>query len=234
MLMLANCVRDLQTKEFRYEIAADIHTSEGILSMADGDLRIIGEKANNGLNGTVVYEAEDFLGFTADESGEVMLNVAPAVKAMVNMAKEKIGFSLPFSFGSFPEEMNISLDQIEMITGQRSESPFLGVSGGLLSVDGSYIAKHLKEYKNIPKKEQLLGEKAVYYRLMMDDGNVIIGIPTSSKEQRLSISIKEQSGTSHFVMDYHFQDVDSIEMPRESVSDETIKLIRQIWQMISG
>lgn len=153
---------------------------------------------------------------------------------MEKTVEEKTGLSL--SRTSLLGDINISPEQIEEITGKDIATlSDAGVSSDMLEnlagAGADHMAYILKRIKEVNEEDKLLGDDAIYFSITLEgvDSSIIIGIPESKEDKRVSLEVFYDDITWKLVGEYELKDVQQRKMPEETLSDRTIAVLREIY-----
>ena len=61
------------------------------------------------------------------------------------------------------------------------------------------------------------------------DTDIILGIPKSKEVKQISLSVDYNDIFWRFVGEYKLADVETVEMPEETLNEETVDILKQIF-----
>ncbi len=211
---------------------------EGEISGSRGDEVIYGDIAHNGFEYLEVY---------VDNAGNVMLNVEKLFESAISKAEEKTGLSLDFMKNKLTD-LTISSNQIEDITGTKFVTMAdAGVTYNALEVFVKNV-KLLSSFKQIKADNmmtayKLLGDDARYFMFELKGGmtKVYIGVPKDKNDKTTSLVVEytglEKADDADAIvwkikLNYEISDIGQIEVPKETLSQDTIELLKKIYSYL--
>lgn len=235
------------------EILKDTYTYNAEASVAGVDMGIFGDEFEGSITGSrgkdVVYGNVSYNGFECleiyvENDGKVMLNIEKLFESAVDRAEEKTGLPLDFIRNKLTS-LTISSSQIEDITGERLVTMAdAGVTHNTLE-EFVQAVKLLSSFKQIKAEDmnaeyELLGDDAGYFMLELKDGmtKVYIGVPRDKADKRTSFVVEYMgdgvaAGADNIVwkikLDYEICEVREIDIPDETLSKETIEILKKVY-----
>ena len=235
------------------EILKDTYTYNAEASVAGVDMGIFGDEFEGSITGSrgkdVVYGNVSYNGFECleiyvENDGKVMLNIEKLFESAVDRAEEKTGLPLDFIRNKLTS-LTISSSQIEDITGERLVTMAdAGVTHNTLE-EFVQAVKLLSSFKQIKAEDmnaeyKLLGDDAGYFMLELKDGmtKVYIGVPKDKADKRTSFVVEYMgdgvaAGADNIVwkikLDYEICEVREIDIPDETLSKETIEILKKVY-----
>ncbi len=235
------------------EILKDTYTYNAEASVAGVDMGIFGDEFEGSITGSrgkdVVYGNVSYNGFECleiyvENDGKVMLNIEKLFESAVDRAEEKTGLPLDFIRNKLTS-LTISSSQIEDITGERLVTMAdAGVTHNTLE-EFVQAVKLLSSFKQIKAEDmnaeyKLLGDDAGYFMLELKDGmtKVYIGVPRDKADKRTSFVVEYMgdgvaAGADNIVwkikLDYEICEVREIDIPDETLSKETIEILKKVY-----
>ena len=235
------------------EILKDTYTYNAEASVAGVDMGIFGDEFEGSITGSrgkdVVYGNVSYNGFECleiyvENDGKVMLNIEKLFESAVDRAEEKTGLPLDFVKSQLTD-ITISSSQIEDITGEKFVTMAdAGVTHNSLE-EFVKAVKLLSSFKQINSDAmsasyKLLGDDARYFMLELKDGmtKVYIGVPKDKSDKRTSFVVEYTgdgvaAGADTIVwkikLDYEIGEVGEIDVPDETLSKETIELLKKVY-----
>lgn len=235
------------------EILKDTYTYNAEASVAGVDMGIFGDEFEGSITGSrgkdVVYGNVSYNGFECleiyvENDGKVMLNIEKLFESAVDRAEEKTGLPLDFIRNKLTS-LTISSSQIEDITGEKFVTMAdAGVTHNSLE-EFVKAVKLLSSFKQINSDAmsapyKLLGDDARYFMLELKDGmtKVYIGVPKDKSDKRTSFVVEYTgdgvaAGADNIVwkikLDYEICEVREIDIPDETLSKETIEILKKVY-----
>ena len=235
------------------EILKDTYTYKAEASVAGVDMgipgdefegSITGSRSNDVIYGSISYKGFECLEIYVENDGKVMLNIEKLFESAVNKAEEKTGLPLDFIRNKLTD-FTISSSQIEDITGEKLVTMAdAGVTHNTLE-EFVQAVKLLSSFKQIKAEDmtaeyKLLGDDAGYFMLELKDGmtKVYIGVPKDKNDKATSFVVEytddgAAAGADTIVwkikFDYEICEVGEIAVPDETLSKETIELLKKIY-----
>ena len=232
------------------EILKDTYTYNAEASVVGVDMGILGDefegsitgsRSNDVIYGSISYKGYEWLEIYVENDGKVMLNIEKLFESAVNKAEEKTGLPLDFIRNKLTD-FTISSSQIEDITGEKLVTMAdAGVTHNTLE-EFVQAVKLLSSFKQIKTEDmaaeyKLLGDDAGYFLLELKDGmtKVYIGVP---KDKTTSFVVEytddgAAAGADAIVwkikFDYEICEVGEIAVPDETLSKETIELLKKVY-----
>ena len=243
-LRMGNRLKEILKENYTYN--ADI-SMEGINFGLLGDSlegEITGSHSDDVIYGDVSYKGFEYLEVYVSADGKVMLNVGKLFESAVNRAEEKTGLPLDF-VKSRLTDLTISSDQIEDITGVKLVTMAdAGVTQNSLQ-EFIQAVKLLSAVKQVKADEmeaayKLLGDDAMYFVLKLNDDmtKVYIGVPKDKSDKSTAFVVEytddeAADGAETIVwkikLDYEVGDVGEIEIPDETLSKDTIEILKKVY-----
>lgn len=235
------------------EILKDTYTYNAEASVAGVDMGIFGDEFEGSITGSrgkdVVYGNVSYNGFECleiyvENDGKVMLNIEKLFESAVDRAEEKTGLPLDFVKSQLTD-ITISSSQIEDITGEKFVTMAdAGVTHNSLE-EFVKAVKLLSSFKQINSDAmsasyKLLGDDARYFMLELKDGmtKVYIGVPKDKDDKATSFVVEytddaAAAGADAIVwkikLDYEIGEVGEIDIPDETLSKETIEILKKVY-----
>ena len=235
------------------EILKDTYTYKAEASVAGVDMGILGDefegsitgsRSNDVIYGSISYKDFECLEIYVENDGKVMLNIEKLFESAVNKAEEKTGLPLDFIRNKLTD-FTISSSQIEDITGEKLVTMAdAGVTHNTLE-EFVQAVKLLSSFKQIKAEDmaaeyKLLGDDAGYFMLELKDGmtKVYIGVPKDKNDKATSFVVEytddgAAAGADTIVwkikFDYEICEVGEIAVPDETLSKETIELLKKVY-----
>lgn len=235
------------------EILKDTYTYNAEASVAGVDMGIFGDefegsitgsRGNDVIYGNVSYNGFECLEIYVENDGKVMLNIEKLFESAVDRAEEKTGLPLDFIRNKLTS-LTISSSQIEDITGEKFVTMAdAGVTHNSLE-EFVKAVKLLSSFKQINSDAmsasyKLLGDDARYFMLELKDGmtKVYIGVPRDKADKRTSFVVEYMgdgvaAGADNIVwkikFNYEICEVREIDIPDETLSKETIEILKKVY-----
>lgn len=242
-LMLGRRLNEILKDTYTYNADASVTGIDmGILG-DDFEGSIAGSRSNDVIYGNVSYNGFECLEIYVENDGNVMLNIEKLFESAVNKAEEKTGLPLDFIRDKLTD-LTISSSQIEDITGEKFVTMAdAGVTHNTLE-EFVQAVKLLSSFKQIKTEDmttayKLLGDDARYFMLQLKGGmtKVYIGVPKDKNDKTTSFvveyNVDGNAGGAEIVwkikFDYELAEVGDIEVPQETLSKDTIELIKKIY-----
>ena len=235
-LELKNQIERLLTETYTYTLDYQI---EGIDTAFDeGKLKgtIAGTKGDEILYGALSTENVSMIDFYVGSDGKIILNAKPIFENILSdLGDIPIVGQLTnlISVGDF----YFSTEQIAEITG--SEPATLndaGVNSNLFeSIGGKKetgkAAFSMKEKKDLPDNQKLLGDDAYYFEITLQSYNsdILIGVPKDSAKNAMELIVTQEDVSWIFKGDYQITDDVVTEMPKETLSEDQIAVFKKIY-----
>lgn len=243
-LLLGKRLNEILKETYTYTAEASVEGMDmGILGeKLEGE--IVGSRGDELIYGDIAYKGFDYLEIYVDNEGKVMLNVEKLFESAISKAEEKTGFSLDFMKNKLTD-LTISSSQIEDITGIKFVTMAdAGVTHNSLE-EFVKAVKLLSSFKQVKTADmaaayKLIGDDARYFMLKLKDGmtKVYIGVPKDKNEKTTSFVVEytgdgKADGADAIVwkikFDYEPAQVEPIEVPQETLSKDTIELLKKIY-----
>lgn len=235
------------------EILKDTYTYNAEASVAGVDMGILGDefegsitgsRSNDVIYGSISYKGFECLEIYVENDGKVMFNIEKLFESAVNKAEEKTGLTLDFIRNKLTD-FTISSSQIEDITGEKLVTMAdAGVTHNTLE-EFVQAVKLLSAFKQIKAEDmaaeyKLLGDDAGYFMLELKDGmtKVYIGVQKDKNDKTTSFVVEytddgAAAGADTIVwkikFDYEICEVGEIAVPDETLSKETIELLKKMY-----
>lgn len=235
------------------ELLKENYTYSAEVSVEGMDFGLLGDSLEGELAGShsadVIYADVSYKGFEYLEAyvgadGKVMLNVEKLFESAIARAEERTGIPLDF-MKSRLTDLTISSDQIEDITGVKLVTMAdAGVTQNSLQefIKAVKLLSAVKQVKtdDMAAAYKLLGDDAMYFVLKLNDGmtKVYIGVPKDKSDKSTSFVVEYtgdgvEDGADAIVwkikLDYEVGDVGEIEIPDETLSKETIEILKKVY-----
>lgn len=230
-----NITPKLKLKSRLDELINETYTYSVDYSMKGMDFGILGDELEGNICGSkgvdILYgdisnNGYDYLELYVDSQAQMIFNVEPLFDSIVEAVEEKTGLSLSL-VKLYIGDLNISKEQIEEVTGKE----IFDLSESLSGKNAEWAAYALQRIKDTDDIDKLLGDDALYFSISMEDGSsyLIIGIPKSEDEKKISVEIFYGEAVAKFVGTYEPGDVPDMEMPQPTMSDSTIAVLHEIY-----
>lgn len=231
LLKLKAKMDDVVSETYHYSVECTVDGPG--LDFLDGKLQgtIEGTKGEEVLQGELSVLDMGCLGFYANVDGEVIFDLGPLCQSLL----DKVNIKGAFLLKGLVKEVNLSLDQIETIIGKEIISlSDAGVSFELFdTISGNTKGRDsisVEVLKVVKEKDKLLGDDALYFSVFLsEDVDVILGIPEDKDDLRLSLDVSYKETDWEFVGEYEPEEVEEQKMPKKTVSDDVIELLRKLY-----
>lgn len=235
-LALKNQVQRLLTETYSYTLDYQI---EGIdTDFDEGKLKgtITGTKGDSIIYGALSTENVNMIDFYVGPDGKILFNARPVFENILS------------DLGDIPivgqltnlisvDDFYFSTEQIAEITGNEpvtlndagvNESLFEAVGGNKGAMKAAFS---IKEKKNLPENEKLLGDEAYYFEIVLQSYNssILIGVPKDSSKNEISLAVTQDDISWIFHGNYQITDDVVTELPEESLSDDQIEVLKKIY-----
>lgn len=239
-LALCKRLQGLMENEFRYNIACRVEGMEEKLLPETLEVNLIGDKSDTGYFGELYYDEQVYAEIYGNYQDELLFNIAPVAHAVLDQMDEKADIKIPLLNLILPKEMNVSIRQIEEITGKKLVSlPEVGITSEFfrnLTKGKQGKAKFkIEKYKDILPDRKFVGEEAAYFKItLLESGAVlVIGTPDSPDVKKMSMELQYEEVTLQLVLEYEFAEVDDREMPEESLSESVVGMLKRLYEYYS-
>ena len=246
-LLLGKRLNEILKETYKYTAEASVEGMDmGVLGeKLEGE--IAGSRGDEVIYGDVSYKGFEYLEIYVDNDGEVMLNVEKLFESAISKAEEKTGLPLNFMKNKLTD-LTISSSQIEDITGIKLVT--MADAGVTYNSLEAFIrnVKLLSSFKQIkadsmPTAYELLGDEAGYFMLELKDGmtKLYIGVPKDKNDKQTSFVVEytgdEKADDADAIvwkikLNYELAQVDEIEVPQETLSKDTIELLKKIYEYL--
>lgn len=224
-LELKKTIEFLKTQD--YFLEADYSIEGGTLPL--GDLlrtgTLSGQKAGDIISGEVTKEEQEYLEIYADQSGECMFNIRPLFGVFVSFLPDSLSQSIPDTYVSLKQLREITQDD----QGESSDSE----SGDESGESAFFLNRILKDFSSeygIKRLEP--SEEYEYFQVTSAENDFVcqIGIPRQD-ENRIYLKMEQNGMTVEADISYEQGDVETVEMPGESFSEQTIQIFKTVYRM---
>lgn len=239
-LRMGNRLKELLKENYTYSAEVSVEGMDfGLLGDSlEGELA--GSHSADVIYADVSYKGFEYLEAYVSADGKVMLNVEKLFESAIARAEEKTGIPLDF-MKSRLTDLTISSDQIEDITGVKLVTMAdAGVTQNSLQefIQAMKLLSAVKQVKadDMAAAYKLLGDDAMYFMLKLKDGmtKVYIGVPKDKSDKSTSFVVEYTGDESDAVvwkikLDYEVGDVGEIEIPDETLSKETVEILKKVY-----
>lgn len=195
---------------------------------------ISGTKGTDVLYGHLTYKDNSCLELYVDKDYEIILSVTPLLDIIMEKIQEKTEIP-PSVQKMIPDEINVSMDQLEDILGKDiitiSES---GISSDLFNnisgKDNKKMNYKIEKAECSDEAEDFLGKDAICYSVTLKETDTVLymGIPEDEGEQKIYLSVLYDDVEWKFLCEYEVTDVEEPEMPQDILSNVIIKVIKTV------
>lgn len=198
--------------------------------------KLHGRKYEDCLYGELSMQEVAYLKAYMEKDHDIMIDVKPYVESVLDEIGESTGFPVKKLFQK-TGELNISLSQVEEITGKQAadfreklEELYLF----LASDDSENAAWLLKRQKKPGEEHELLGKDVNYYSISMEGKELEIwfGIPKNQNDARISLEINRGNEHCTLVGSYEIAVVEPVEIPESSIDENWITILKMIYPML--
>lgn len=199
---------------------------------------IEGEKKEDLIRGSVVIEDTQYLEVYTNSDGECLFNIEPVFEILLDMVKEssestdsKIALNL---LSLAIKDTYVSLEQIQTITSEEKVNQLENVEV-FSKLFSSWKMKKIKRPKKIDREYLKVAD---FFELSFEDSDIkiIIGNPKGNSNKMYL-----QATYDNIILEidalYNVKDIKYLSMPKQTVSDKTISVCKDIyerWSKIKG
>ena len=202
-IQLRQMADQLLNKQYEYVVEGKVEGMNLKLLGNSFEGTIKGEKSKDVISGDLIYRNSTYLKIYADKQGNVVFDV------------------------------KISYDQIEKVLDRKITSlKEEGVSKELMDkvIHGS-ADDTLTLLKEVEEADKLLGDDGYYFEIDLKDYNtkLVIGIPKNKNDTKWSMNVYTNEITWSFLGRYEMKNVKEIKMPKCTVSEQTIDILKALY-----
>lgn len=217
--VLLHHLQELTTEE--YSFTAQVNTGE------IQDIIINGTYSDGDISAAVSISGSEMADIYHSAEGETVYDIMPAVNSIAAEVDSILPFGLSVS-SLLPEQVTINQEQLNELIGS---TDLTELTSSFEGIEPWQAVLALKTDRNIPESEALLGKDGIcYYRISIEGAEVVIGIPESFSDRRVSVRAVTEEETVQIVFSYEETEVEEFVMPEVTVSDETISTLKQLYE----
>jgi hypothetical protein len=224
-LYLKKRLEQLLNQKYTYSITYDAEGIETDFLGNEVHGTVTGKKGDDVFYGRITNQGMSYFDLYVDKNWNMIFNIKPLLESILNEIQDST--KLPLSLvSSSIGDIFISSEQIKSIAG---ESSF--VMPDIENINFSDVAYTVALRSDVSESDMLLGRDAYYFDITIKEYemNLLLGIPKEKDIKKISLQINQNDVTWKFSGEYQQTDDVEIEMPEETLSEETIDAARKIY-----
>lgn len=212
----------LLNQKYSYNITYDAEGIETDFLGNNVQGTIIGKKGDGIFFGQVTNQGMAYFDFYMNKDWNMIFNIKPLLESILNEIQESTKLPLSF-FSSSLGDIFISKEQIKSVFGD--------VVPNIENVDFSDLKYTVKQLSDVSESNMLLGKDAYYFDITIQgyELNLLFGIPKEKQTKKISLQVSYGDVVWKFAGEYQQTDDVELEMPEETLSEETIDMARKIY-----